>query len=126
VKLIDILKSDKHVFIIMEYCSGGDLHELLKQKGDKFDLKFVHSMMVQLASAIEALYNNKIIHRDLKPQNILLTATSKDDCDGEEYMLKLADFGFARHIRETEMAETMCGSPLYMVKVNVINRHQKY
>jgi serine/threonine-protein kinase ULK2 len=83
--------------------------------------------MVQLASAIETLYSNKIIHRDLKPQNILLTAKNKDDGDGEEYMLKLADFGFARHIRETEMAETMCGSPLYMVKIwNITNRHQRY
>jgi serine/threonine-protein kinase ULK2 len=110
--LIDILKSDKHVFIVMEYCSGGDLHELLKKKGDKFDPKFAHYMMVQLASAIETLYRNKIIHRDLKPQNILLTTKSEED---EEYILKLADFGFARHIRESEMAETMCGSPLYMV-----------
>lgn len=115
-QLIDILKSEKHVFIIMEYCSGGDLHELLKLKGDKFDLKFVHHMMVQLASAIETLYNNKIIHRDLKPQNILLTKKNADD-SSDDYILKLADFGFARHLRESEMAETMCGSPLYMVKI---------
>jgi len=32
----------------------------------------------------------------------------------EGFMLKIADFGFARHLTEVDLAETMCGSPLYM------------
>jgi serine/threonine-protein kinase ULK/ATG1 len=33
---------------------------------------------------------------------------------GERFMLKIADFGFARHLSGVDLAETMCGSPLYM------------
>jgi serine/threonine-protein kinase ULK/ATG1 len=51
-----------------------------------------------------------LIHRDLKPQNLLLTAPTPDAT------LKIADFGFARYIQPTGMAETLCGSPLYMVR----------
>ena len=55
------------------------------------------------------------MHRDLKPQNILLT--KRDKLDSLLPVLKLADFGFARYLGSsgTSMANTFCGSPLYMV-----------
>lgn len=113
VKLIDIVKREKYVYLVMEYCSEGDLSELLREKGGKFDLKLVYAMMVQLSSAMEALHEANLIHRDLKPQNILLT---KDSVDGS-LILKVADFGFARYMQPSDLAETMCGSPLYMVTI---------
>ena len=49
-------------------------------------------------------------HRDLKPQNFLLTEKDKDYC-----CLKIADFGFAKHLNSTaDLAATVCSSPLYM------------
>jgi serine/threonine-protein kinase ULK/ATG1 len=51
-----------------------------------------------------------IIHRDLKPHNLLLT---KDG--GKRLFIKVADFGFARSMDPTDLAQTLCGSPLYMV-----------
>ena len=44
------------------------------------------------------------VQRDLKPANLLLS-------DG---VLKIADFGFARSLPSQSLADTLCGSPLYM------------
>jgi len=49
------------------------------------------------------------LQRDLKPQNLLLSSTDPDTA-----VLKVADFGFARALGPQLMAETLCGSPLYM------------
>ena len=49
--------------------------------------------------------------RDLKPANVLLSESS------EYATLKLADFGFAKHLAEASLAQTQCGSPLYMVRL---------
>ena len=43
-----------------------------------------------------------------QPANVLLTEFS------ENATLKLADFGFAKHLAEASMAQTPCGTPLYM------------
>ena len=64
--------------------------------------------MRDLALGLEFIWSKHLIHRDLKPQNLLLSAND------ERASLKIADFGFARHLEAAAMAETLCGSPLYM------------
>jgi serine/threonine-protein kinase ULK/ATG1 len=59
-----------------------------------------------------------LLQRDLKPQNLLLS-TSKSGA-----LLKIADFGFARNLQPQGLAETLCGSPLYMAPE--ILQFQKY
>lgn len=49
-----------------------------------------------------------VLQRDLKPQNLLLSDSSSTP------LLKIADFGFARSLAPQGLAETLCGSPLYM------------
>lgn len=61
------------------------------------------------ASALLHLGQHNIIHRDIKPQNVLLQTTPSGNV-----VCKVADFGFARYL-ESELAATLCGSPLYMV-----------
>ncbi len=100
----------------------------------------------QMASALEFLRSKNYIHRDLKPQNLLLNpsslyysqsgtlermplaagASSLIPATGIESlpMLKVADFGFARVLPTTSLAETLCGSPLYMAPE--ILRYEKY
>lgn len=62
------------------------------------------------ANGLAFLQERKIMHRDLKPANVLLSESS----DGA--MLKLADFGFAKHLGAVTLAQTRCGTPLYMVR----------
>ena len=66
--------------------------------------------MLDLKNAMQELRLNGLIHRDIKPQNILLV--SKDLAASS---FKLADFGFAKQFAFEELADTLCGSPLYMV-----------
>ncbi|XP_019053298.1 PREDICTED: serine/threonine-protein kinase ATG1c isoform X2 [Nelumbo nucifera] len=74
--------------------------------------------MQQLAAGLQILRDNNLIHRDLKPQNLL--RSTNDD----QSILKIADFGFARSLQPRGLAETLCGSPLYMAPE--IMQLQKY
>lgn len=87
----------------------------------------------QLASALHFLHDKTLVHRDIKPQNLLLCPPihTKALFDEGGYaglwelpILKIADFGFARFLPATAMAETLCGSPLYMAPE--ILRYEKY
>ncbi|KAL9015066.1 MAG: hypothetical protein Q9173_000319 [Seirophora scorigena] len=105
----------------------------------------VRHFLKQLASALEFLRAGNFIHRDVKPQNLLLDpspvflAKAKPETvpyaahekslipvTGVESLptLKIADFGFARSLPSTSLAETLCGSPLYMAPE--ILRYEKY
>jgi serine/threonine-protein kinase ULK/ATG1 len=64
------------------------------------------------------LRDNNVVHRDLKPQNILLVENN------ENSLLKIADFGFAKFLQPFALAETLCGSPLYMAPE--VMQAQKY
>ncbi|KAE9342766.1 hypothetical protein PF008_g10014 [Phytophthora fragariae] len=108
VRLLCTKESQLHIFIVQEYCAGGDIAQLMKaNNGLKEEQTRVY--MSQLASGLQFLRSQNVVHRDLKPANLLLSsrnlATAK---------LKIADFGFARELGSEMMAESVVGSPLYM------------
>lgn len=105
----------------------------------------IRHFLKQLTSALQFLRQGNFVHRDVKPQNLLLLpsvqyrenngearpvlSASRDSlipAVGLESlpMLKLADFGFARVLPATSLAETLCGSPLYMAPE--ILRYERY
>ncbi|KAG0836473.1 hypothetical protein G6F18_005329 [Rhizopus arrhizus] len=105
----------------MEYCSLGDLSHYIKQartnksmkKGNVSGLpeRVVRHFLKQLANALQFLRSQNLVHRDIKPQNLLL---APNDSDRDLPILKVADFGFARFLPNASLADTLCGSPLYM------------
>lgn len=95
----------------MEYCHAGDLFQHLRRHRVIKEFE-AQNLLQQLTSALKVLWDNNLIHRDLKPQNLLL----QHDSDSK-LIIKIADFGFARYVEPTDLAETLCGSPLYMVKI---------
>ena len=130
--LHDVQKTDRHFYLVLEYCGGGDLQRLIRtrQKG-RLSERLCRRLVRDLAAGLGFLWGKELVHRDIKPQNLLLTAPlpKEDEADnpprtdakralrgmsGERFMLKIADFGFARHLSGVDLAETMCGSPLYM------------
>lgn len=104
VKCYDIIDDLDVIYIIMEYCDGNDLSSLLI--GKQFKDKYLRYYFGQIINAIKFLRDNKIIHRDMKPKNILLSSNKK--------IIKLCDFGFAKHVDTLKRITTICGSPLYM------------
>lgn len=114
VALLDCKESQHNVFLVMEYCNGGDLADYLNPRGTLSE-DTIRLFLVQLAGAMRALYNKGIVHRDLKPQNILLQHNNgKAFPPPSKIRLKIADFGFARFLQDGNMAATLCGSPMYM------------
>ncbi|CAB3258052.1 unnamed protein product [Arctia plantaginis] len=98
---------DKNIYIIMEFCCGGDMSKYIHKYG-RVPEKRVLYFLQQLASALKFLREKGVVHMDLKPHNLLLHKGS----DGK-YMLKVADFGFAQHMT-AEGPRSVRGSPLYM------------
>ncbi|KAJ7641323.1 kinase-like protein [Roridomyces roridus] len=150
-KLINIVRTDRNIYLVMEYCAGGDLTNYIKKRGRVESLEYVpyegaapqyyphprtggldeivvRSFLRQLARALKFLRRENLIHRDIKPQNLLLNAAPPEELlRGHPLgvpMLKVADFGFARSLPKAMMAETLCGSPLYMAPE--ILSYQKY
>jgi serine/threonine-protein kinase ULK/ATG1 len=108
VKFLDCVDTEAHVCIVMEFCNGGNLGSYVAEKAPLSEGKIVH-LLHGIASALQCLHAKRILHRDLKPENILI----KYEKGSDEPIVKIADFGFARHLNQS-MAETFCGSPLYM------------
>lgn len=107
VRLHRNFSSEKNVYLVLDYCQGGDLSKFIRKKGrltEAVAVRFLH----QLAEGLFFLKEKNFIHRDLKPANVLLTEFS------ENAIVKLADFGFARYLLEAALAQTRCGTPLYM------------
>ncbi|KAL2524414.1 Protein kinase PINOID [Abeliophyllum distichum] len=59
--------------VVMEYCSGGDLHSLRhKQPQKRFSLTSARFYAAEVLVALEYLHMLGIIYRDLKPENVLV------------------------------------------------------
>lgn len=91
-------------YIIMEYCSGGDLYEAIKAGLVPKKTKHVTHIVSQIMDAIEFVHGKGIYHRDIKPENILIS--------GSNWTVKLTDWGLAT-IEKTSLNRNI-GSERYM------------
>jgi serine/threonine-protein kinase ULK/ATG1 len=116
VRQLDVVMDPQgeYIYVVLEFCEGGDFSKFLK-KHKRLPEEQARYFLGQLADGLKHLHERSIIHRDLKPQNLLLQRRS--GTTGQNYtdwVLKIADFGFARIIDAESVASTLCGSPLYM------------
>lgn len=116
-RLHETVETPGRIYLVLEYCTGGDLSTYIHRHGRVSEATARHFMR-QLAAGLRVLRENNLIHRDLKPQNLLLSMSDSNA------VLKIADFGFARPLQPQGLAETLCGSPLYMAPE--IMQFQKY
>lgn len=106
--------SDSIPYIVMEYCQGASLTQLIKTRGHLSVSESVE-VTTQVLEAMGHAHANGVIHRDLKPSNILLSSV-----DGHP-AVKVVDFGIAKAISEKQtdlsqltMTSDIIGSPAYM------------
>ncbi|XP_026082068.1 serine/threonine-protein kinase ULK2-like isoform X3 [Carassius auratus] len=122
VALYDVQETPSSVFLVMEYCNGGDLADYLQAKGTLRE-DTLRIFLQQIAAAMRILNSKGIIHRDLKPQNILLSYTGRKKSSITGIRIKIADFGFARYLQSNMMAATLCGSPMYMAPEVIMSQN---
>jgi len=106
-KIIDTAEDDKSFYIITELCDGGELFDRIVER-EFYAEKDAQQVLRALASALHYCHSKKIIHRDLKPENILLSTK------GEDAVIKVADFGFAKQLEEEATSSTTLGTPQYL------------
>jgi len=93
------------LFLILDYCPGGDLSQYLEIE-KAFDEAKAKFYICEIILALEALHDQDIIFRDLKPDNVVL------DDDGHAL---LTDFGLSReNVYDRDQAKSFCGSYAYL------------
>lgn len=103
VNLIHSFETGAHIYLVLEYCSMGDLYEAIRVNRGPLETEHVRDFMLQLINAVEFMHSNGLYHRDIKPENIFLNQ------DGS---MKLGDFGLAT--RNALCHEACVGSDRYM------------
>ncbi|XP_055006351.1 serine/threonine-protein kinase Nek5 [Boleophthalmus pectinirostris] len=108
VAFIDSFQEKGSLYIVMEYCDGGDLmRKINTQRGVAFTEQQILDWFVQICLGLKHIHDKKILHRDIKTQNIFLTNRGT--------RVKLGDFGIARMLNNTmELARTCVGTPYYL------------
>ena len=106
VKLRYAFQNADYLFLVMDYCPGGDLGEYLEEEG-RFSERRAKIYIAEVLLALEELHKHNIIFRDLKPENIIL--------DGKGHAM-LIDFGLSKEgvMSQNKGAKSFCGSVAYL------------
>ncbi|XP_046898858.1 LOW QUALITY PROTEIN: MAP/microtubule affinity-regulating kinase 4 [Hypomesus transpacificus] len=102
-QLFEVIETEKTLYLIMEYASGGEVFDYLVSHGRMKEIE-ARAKFRQIVSAVHYCHQKNIVHRDLKAENLLLDADAN---------IKIADFGFSNEFTMGNKLDTFCGSPPY-------------
>lgn len=107
VSLEDIYETSNHLYLVLEYCKGGELFDMIC-KYNHFTEHQATKVISQVTNALQYLHNMGVVHRDIKPENILLLESNPDS------IVKLTDFGLANRLDGADLKfKTSCGTLYY-------------
>ncbi|XP_057679256.1 cGMP-dependent protein kinase 1 [Corythoichthys intestinalis] len=112
VRLHGAFKDTRYIYMVMEFCGGGEIWTKLKEVG-RFDEQIAVFCTACVVEAYAYLHKKSIMYRDLKPENLML--------DVRGYV-KLVDFGFARELVRGEKTYSFVGTPEYMAPEIIKNQ----
>ncbi|KAH0789546.1 CAMK family protein kinase [Histomonas meleagridis] len=92
------------LYIVLEYCRGGSLRDLIEKEGPIRPPK-LYSYCYQILKALLHCHEQNIAHRDISPANILLDNYGRP---------KLADFGLSKKIKKGKSLKSFAGSLPFM------------
>ncbi|XP_029111511.1 serine/threonine-protein kinase Nek3 isoform X2 [Scleropages formosus] len=103
----DSFEADEHLYIVMEYCAGGDILQRIKgQRNALFTQDVILNWFGQMCLGTKYIHDQRVLHRDLKSKNIFLASNGA---------VKLGDFGSACVLKSSEAyAYTYVGTPYYV------------
>ncbi|CAD8095467.1 unnamed protein product [Paramecium sonneborni] len=106
VKLRYAFQTSDKLIMILDFCPGGDMGQLLEEK-KRLPEELVKNYICEVILALEDLHQRDIIYRDLKPENIVI------DADGHAM---LTDFGLSKEgiFDANQGAKSFCGSVAYL------------
>ena len=118
IKLYDMTSDLNYIYLVFEYCNGGDLQMCLKRQLElhkhSFSQEQVQHIMKQVISGFVYLHSSKILHRDIKLENILVQFPTEEDKNNLNILkakIKITDFGFSRYLKGDNLAKSVLGSP---------------
>ena len=103
VYVFQIIEEESNIYIVMEYCSKGELFDYIVSH-QRLNEDEASIFFYQLINGVEYIHKKGVAHRDLKPENLLLTV---------DKTLKIIDFGLSHEYEENSLLKTKCGSPSY-------------
>jgi len=113
VELRYAFQTDNKLYLILEYCQGGELFMLMERQGNFLE-PMAKFYLAQITLAVGHLHRLGIVYRDLKPENILLDKSGN---------IKITDFGLCKEsVFDEDKTNTFCGTIEYMAP-EVIIRH---
>ena len=90
-----LIENRDEMFLILDYCAGGDLGTYITEKRNPFagDDRRMREIVLQICGAVDFIHSKGVSHKDLKPQNILISQ------DGRKVFL--CDFSLSTDIGES-------------------------
>jgi serine/threonine protein kinase len=123
-------------FLMLEYCDGGSLDDLLRQRGEPLAVDKALPIILQALDGLDYAHNADIpyvrrpdgsfgpgrglVHRDIKPHNLFLTGS------GHGRVAKVGDYGLAKAFDSAGLSGytrtgSASGTPLFMPRQQLIN-----
>lgn len=121
VKLFETFEDRFASYLVMEFCSGGDLFDKIVQQGSLSEREAA-IVMEQILRAVNYLHRNDVAHRDLKPENFIFSTKAPI---AEDNLLKLIDFGIACECGPSTCLKEQLGTPYYMAPQVVTRSYDK-
>ena len=104
IRLYDFFEENDHFYIVMEYCPGENMHNMIKT-GGCFSLSQINMYFRQILLAMSYFHSLGIVHRDIKPSNIAFDPVGRP---------KILDWGYSTIVDNHKPLTTFCGSIPYI------------
>ncbi|KAG2089831.1 serine/threonine protein kinase, negative regulator of sexual conjugation and meiosis [Suillus cothurnatus] len=86
-KLHQIIEEGQYMFLVLDYCPGGDLFTAIKLRTYEGNVSLIKKVFIELLDGVHACHSAGVYHRDLKPENILCVEPGSG--------IRIADFGLS-------------------------------
>ena len=116
IKLYDIFENIDYIYIIMEYCPGGDLFTYLQKRNFLLQEEKVAIIIYKLCKAVFYVHSYGIAHRDIKPENVLLTS------DDENADIRLLDFSLSKIVGPGQKCTEPYGTLTYCAPEIILDK----